>query len=270
MNGPRVRSVAPRAMAALVVAIVGAVLLSGSDQPVTASSYPRWQQLAAPPLSPRTHALGVRVGQRVIVLGGVRSGTVALRDGAAYDLRTGIWHRLGTPVPVTARDDVVAAAGVVVLRHALAGGSGSWWLLDPRRDTWSPIRHVPARLSAGPSAFGSEVYAMFGRRVVVYSVQLGRWTRLPADPLRPVLRGGRVTASSGGTIVRGYAGRSRAPVEDRWDGLAWHRTRSGVTDRAGVGPPLLPDGVPRHGVTRIRVGTRLVAVSGNRAWIHTP
>ena len=270
MKGPTVRSVASRALAALVVAIVGAVLLSGSDQPVTAHSYPRWQELAAPPISPRTHALGVRVGQRVLVLGGVRSGTVSLRDGASYDLRTGIWRRLGTPVPVTDRDDVVAAAGVVVLRHAGPARSGSWWLLDPRRNTWSPIRNLPARLSASPSAFGSEVYALSGRRVVVYSVQLGRWTRLPADPLRPVLRGGQVSASSDGTVVRGYAGRSRAAVTDRWDGLAWHRTRSRATEAAEVRPLLLPTGVPRHGATRIRVGTRLVVVSGNRAWIHTP
>jgi|1186.fasta_scaffold96410_2 hypothetical protein len=271
MTRPSAPRVTSRALATLLGAVVGVVLLSGSDQPVTAHPYPRWQALAAPPLSPRTDALGVRIGQRVLVLGGVRSGTHRLRDGAAYDLRTGIWHRLRTPVPVTDRDDVVVAAGVAVLRHVRTGQAASWWSCDPGgRGRWARLRHLPARLSAQPSAFGSEVYALSGRRVVVYSVLLGRWTRLPADPLRPVLRDGRVTASVAGTVVHGYAGRSRAAVADRWDGLAWHRTRDTASGAAGTAADLLPAGVPRRGATSIPVGTRLVVVSGNHAWIHTP
>jgi hypothetical protein len=250
-----------RMLATVLAAIIGAVLMSGSDQRVTARPYPHWQELPAPPLSAHVERLGLRIGHRVLVLGG--------HDGAVYDLRTGVWSHLRTAVPVADRDQVVAAGGVAVLRHLRTGRPAAWWSYDPGHGTWSRLGHLPPRLSA-PSAFGSEVYALSGRRVVVHSVALGRWTRLPADPLRPALRGGRVTASSAGTVVRGYAGPSRTAVADRWDGLAWHRTRSVASDGGAARPLSLPPGVPRRGATGIRVGSRLVVISGSRAWIHTP
>lgn len=257
-----------RVLVTLLGAVVGAVLMSGSDQPVTAHSYPRWQELAAPPLAPRADALGVRVGQRVLVLGGVGSDGVALRDGASYDLRTGTWRSLRTPVALTARDRATAAAGVAVVRHARAGHAAAWWRYDPRREEWSRMRAVPAHASA-PSAFRSEVYAVAGRHVEVYSVQLGRWTPLPADRLRPRLTQGRVRASLGGTVVSGYAGPARTPVADRWDGRSWRRLpRPATVSDDEFGP--LPDGVPARGATRIPLGARLLVVAGARAWIHTP
>src|SRR3954470_1320766 len=193
-----------RALVTMAAALLGAIFLSGSDQPVTAhSSYPHWQVLPAPPLAPRTHALGVPAGHRVLVLGGLRSGPDARHDGAAYDLTTGVWHRLRVPVAVTDRDCAVEAAGVVVLRHQRGGLPASWWRYDVRGDRWSRVRDVPRRLAA-PSAFGSEVYAMSGRRVVVYSIQLRRWTPLPRDPHRPVLIRPTVKASRSGTVVLGH------------------------------------------------------------------
>src|SRR5215510_10635182 len=93
-----------RALVVLAGALVGVVLLSGSDQPVTAQSYPHWQELTRPPITPRVHALGVHVGHRVLVLGGFRPGAGALRDGASYDVRTGSWRHLRLPVAVTDRD----------------------------------------------------------------------------------------------------------------------------------------------------------------------
>src|SRR5689334_20999307 len=150
-----------RALVVLAGAVVGAVRLSGSDQPVTAHSYPHWQELPAPPLTPRTHALGVHAGHRVLVLGGRRAGAPALRDGAAYDLRTGIWHRVRAPVAVTDRDTAVEAAGIVVLRHVRSGHPASWWRYDVRREVWSPLRDVPPG-TGEPSSFASEVYAVSG------------------------------------------------------------------------------------------------------------
>jgi hypothetical protein len=257
-----------RVVVTLVGAVVGAVLMSGSDQPVTAHSYPRWQELAAPPLAPRSAALGVRVGQRVLVLGGVGSDGVALRDGASYDLPTGTWRRLLTPVAFTARDRAAAAAGVAVVRHATAGHAAAWWRYDVRRDAWSRMYGVPAQASA-PSAFRSEIYAVAGRHVEVYSVQLGRWTALPADRLRPRLTQRHVRASLGGTVVTGYAGPARALLADRWDGRSWHRVpRPAAASVEPFGP--LPDGVPARGATRVSLGARLLVVVGARAWIHTP
>jgi hypothetical protein len=253
----------PAALSAAVCgaigAVIGVVLLSGSGQPVRAQSYPHWQQLPPPPLSPGVDPVGVRIGHRVAVLGA--------REGALYDLQTGVWHPLRTPVPVTVRDDVVAAAGTAVLRHVRPSGTPSWWTFEPGSSGWTRLRGVPAQLGE-PSAFGSEVYALSGRRVVVYSIQLGRWTRLPADPLRPVLHGRTVTASSAGTVVRGHAGPSRDAVSDRWDGLRWSRATS--AGGRGDHPSVLPEGLARRGATAVRVGTRMVVVSGGGAWIHTP
>jgi hypothetical protein len=255
------------ALTVLVGAITGTVLLSGSDQPVTAHTYPHWQQLAVPPLTARTEALGANVGPRVLVLGGVGGDWSRLRDGATYDLRTGRWHHLALPVPVTARDDAVAAAGTLVVRHLRPGRAACWWTFAPRTGTWERMRHLPRRLSA-PSSFRSEVYAVSGRRVVVYSVQLGRWTPLPTDPHRLFPRHPRVTAGPRGTVVAGRVG--AAVVVDRWDGLRWHRSWAGPAVLPSAPRPALPTGVRRTGATLVPVGGRLVVVGGGRAWIHTP
>ena len=119
---------------------------------------------------------------------------------------------------------------------------------------------VRTRLSA-PSAFGSEVYALAGRRVMVYSVQLDRWTPLPVDRLRPVLTHRRVRASRAGTVVTGYAVLPNRLVSDRWDGLRWRRTD------ATPAPAIT---AASNGATRVAVGGRVVVVRGAEAWIHTP
>lgn len=272
MVRPRLRRFARRLMAACAVlagAIGGAVMLSGSDQPVTAHPYPHWQTLPPPPLSPRTDALGVRVGPRVLVLGGVRRDGTRARDGASYDLRTGVWQRARLPVGLTSRDRAVAAGGVAVIRHPRLHGPASWWTFAPGAGVWARLRHLPAHLSA-PSAFGSEVYALSGRRVVVHSVRLGPWTRLPADTLRPTMRGRLVTASRAGTVVAGRAGRSRALVADRWNGVAWRRSPALPRDLPAGPPHLRPSAAPRHGSTGLWVGTRVFVVGGGRAWIFTP
>jgi hypothetical protein len=254
------RRLVSQTLATALAATIGVALLSGSDKPVEAQSYPHWQRLPAPPWLPGADRVGVRIGHRVLVLGD--------RDGGVYHIRTGAWHHLRTPVPAARRDRVVSAGGVAILQHVRLGRPASWWSYDARADTWSRLRHLPERLSA-PSASGSEVYALSGRRVVVHSVHLAGWTRFPVDRLRPVLHPRRVTATASGTVVRGYVGRSHLAVADRWDGLAWHRSRAATVHRV-VRPTLLPPGVPRHRATEVRVGTRLVVVSGSRAWIHTP
>jgi hypothetical protein len=241
------------ALVTLAGALVGAVLLSGSDQPVTAHPYPRWQELAAPPFSARTHALAVQAGHLVVVLGGRRADGSTLRDGAAYDLRTGRWRHLVAPVGLTSRDRAVAAAGTLVV-----AAPSSWWRYDVATTTWSRLHDVPQDARA-PSAFGSEVYALSGYRVVVYSVQLGRWTPLPADRLRPTLRARSVAASRRGTFVTGRAGTRR--VTDRWDGLRWRRVGAGP-------PPRVPS--PPDGSARLEVGGRTFVVRNGRAWIRLP
>jgi hypothetical protein len=249
-----------RTLATILAAVVGMVLLSGSDQPVTAQSYPRWQTLPSPPLTPRTHALGVPAPHRVLVLGGLSAGVPA-QDGAAYDLRTGIWRLLRVPIAVTDRDSAVVAAGVVVLQHVRAGGPASWWRYDVRRDAWARLRPPAPRLSV-PAAFGSEVYAVSGRRVFVYSVQLGRWTALHPDPFRPALTGATVTASRDGIVITGHpAGRPHRKLADRWEGLHWHRSLAHPTELVTA---------PPDGATRVRLAGRTLVVRDGRAWIRLP
>jgi hypothetical protein len=250
-----------RTLAVVLAAGVGAVLLSGSDQPVTARSYDHWQALPAPPLTARTHALGVAVSHRVLVLGGHHAARTTLRDGAAYDLRTGRWTRLRTPAAFSDRDVAVETAGTVVVRHERRGRSATWWRYDVRDREWARMRGVPPGLSI-PSAFASEVYAVSGRRVEVYSVQLGRWTALPADPRRPALVHATVAASRHGTVVTGHvAGHPRRWRADRWDGLRWHRSRVTTTRPVTAAP---------DGATRVRVGGRTLVVRDGRAWIRLP
>jgi hypothetical protein len=140
----------------------------------------------------------------------------------------------------------------VVVQHG-----PEWWRYDARRGVWSRMRGLPARLSA-PAAFRSEVYALSGRRVVVYSTQLGRWTRLPADRRRPELYPQAVAASRRGAVVTGYAGGGL--VADRWDGLRWHRTTASSPPAFAVHPA----------ATRLDVGGRAFVVRGDRAWIRLP
>jgi hypothetical protein len=261
------RRTTSRVLSVVLAAVLGTVLLSGSDDPVTAHPYPHWQELADPPLSPRVHSIGIKVGHRVLFLGGRRH-TVSLGDGAAYDLRTGLWHRLQVPVAVTDRDRLVAAAGIVVLRHRRSGRPAAWWRYDPRDDVWSRLSRLPARLSA-PSAFGSEVYALSRARVVVYSVQLDRWTALPRDPIRPALQDAGVSASRAGTVVRGHpAAHPARELADRWDGVRWQRTRAvppGRTSRS-----TLPASIRTPGATQVAIGGRILVLSRSRAWIHNP
>jgi hypothetical protein len=163
-------------------------------------------------------------------------------------------------VAVTDRDHAVVAAGIVVLRRVRSGSPAAWWRYDPR-DVWSRMRDLPPHLSA-PSAFGSELYALSGRRVVVYSIQVGRWTSLPADPIRPALVHRTVTASRSGTLLTGYAAaHPRRLLADRWDGLRWRRSRSTSTPPVAAAP---------DGATRVRVGGRTLVVRGDRAWIRLP
>jgi hypothetical protein len=236
--------------ATLAAAVLGAVLLSGTGQPVTAHGYPRWQQVARPPFSARTHSLAVQVGHRVDVLGGVGADRSRLRDGASYDVRTGRWSRLVAPVALTDGDRAVSAAGVLVV-----DAGRSWWRCDGL--VWSRLRDLPHGVRS-PSAFGSEVYALAGRRVVVFSPSLGRWTRLAADTLRPRLRPLSVRASRRGTEVTGTV-RGRQ-VSDRWDGLRWRRAPAQPTPSSKVS----------DGSVRLDVGGRLFVVRGDRAWIRLP
>jgi hypothetical protein len=111
-----------------------------------------WIRLPSPPLAPRTDALAVWTGSRVIVLGGhtdMRSSSEPVYgDGAAYDPATGDWTHIAAPAGAPAGQlDFVGAlqsghllyafapwTGVSANHHYVSGvdtfaydlGSGSW------------------------------------------------------------------------------------------------------------------------------------------------
>jgi hypothetical protein len=201
-----------------------------------------WRELPAAPLSPRADSLSVWTGTELVVLGGDRqpcppnadcaAASPLARDGAAYRPATDRWHPIAdAPVGVGPGDRLVAAGGSVILRHAFPDGRAAWFEYDPHGDSWSRLGSPGSGRDRDlPSAVGSEVYVLTGRRVSVLDVARGRWQELPADPLRPRLTQQRVTATDVGPVVTGYDstksndGRSPSVVlADVFDGTSWHR-----------------------------------------------
>jgi hypothetical protein len=244
-TGARMRSrrrlaVGVAALAVLAVALGGTLLGTGRVSVGPSHSSGDWRELPSPPLSPRANALAVWTGAEVVVIGGeehpcppgadcARSPD-ELSDGAAYDPETDAWRAIApAPVAVGPGDRLVAAGGVVILRHWREHGSG-WFGYDPRADAWSRITPPPTDVGDLPSALGSQVYAVAGRHVVVYDVHADAWTLLPADEIEPALSQRRVTATPVGPVVTGVDatrpndGTTPSLVlADRWDGSQWRR-----------------------------------------------
>ena len=239
----RRRLVVGAAAAVAVVLAVGGTLV-GTGRVSVGPSHGRgsWREVPAAPISPRANALSVWTGREVVVLGGEAQpcapnadycglGEADLRDGAAYDPRSNTWRDIPpAPVPVGPGDRLVVADGVVVLRHWLQHGS-RWFTYEPDHHRWSRIDRVPAGVGDLPSAYGSKVYALLGRRVAVYDVRSFRWSVLPPDLQGRSLRQRRVTATPFGPVVTGYDSAAAADgsvsttpvVADVFDGTAWDR-----------------------------------------------
>jgi hypothetical protein len=229
--------------AAVVVAVaVGGVLVGTGRVPVgPADETGHWRELPAPPLSPRANAAMVWTGHEVLVVGGEKhpcppnadcgATDRGLRDAAAYDPATNTWAPIApAPVPVGPGDRLLAAGGIVVLRHWQQGGSAWFTYEPPPLDRWTRIPDVPRAIGDLPSALGSRVFATAGRRVVVYDVERGDWSTLPADRRSPRLAARRVTATPYGPVVTGIDstqpndGRSPSVVlADVFDGKTWRR-----------------------------------------------
>jgi hypothetical protein len=217
-TGARMRTrrrlvVGAAAVAVVAVAIGSSLVGTGRISVGPSHTTGDWRELPAAPLSPRGDSLAVWTGHEVIVLGGQRTpcppnadcavAAEDLRDGAAYDPDAGSWRKIATaPVPVGSGDRLVQVGDQVVLRQWFQGGS-DWYVYDPRADRWSPMHGVPEHAGDLPSAVGSDLYVLAGRRVAHYSAVTGRWNLLPPDPLTPRLVGRRVTATSSGVVVTG-------------------------------------------------------------------
>ena len=226
------------ALALVAVAAAGTLVGTGRVSVGPSNGRGHWRELPAAPLSPRADAQSVWTAREVIVLGGEKhpcppnadcavAGPL-LRDGAAYDPETDAWRPIAdAPVPIGPDSRLVVADGDVVLRPTVGP---DWFAYDPEADRWSRIPDVPAHVGDLPSALGSDVYVLAGRRVAVYSVTENAWSTLPPDPLTPRLGQRRVTATTAGPVVTGID--STQPSDghepslayaDVWDDAGWHR-----------------------------------------------
>jgi len=264
------------AVAVVAVAAAGSLLGSGRISIGPSGGHGSWEELPTPPLSPRAHALAVWTGSGVIVIGGeadpcppgadCASAPQELRDGAAYDPRTDSWHAIpSAPVPVGPGDRLLAADGVVVLRHWQQHGS-RWFTYEPDHNRWSRIGNVPRGARDLPSAYGSKVYALVGRRVAVYDVRSFRWTLLPRDRRQPPMTNRRVTATPEGPVVTGRlvmngSELSSGVTADVYSGTSWRRlpdTHIDGNDWAWAGDRMVDfDSYQHQGMDRMLPGITL-------------
>lgn len=200
-----------------------------------------WRELPRPPLSPRAYAQAVWTGHEVVVLGGEEHpcspgadcavASEGRADGAAYDPATNAWTTIApAPVAVGPGDRLLAAGGLVVLRHWQQHGSVWFTYAPPPLNRWTRIPDVPPGIGDLPSALGSKVFATVGPRVVTYDVGRGEWNTLPADRIVPRLTQRRVTATPSGPVVTGYdrthldeRGTPSIVTADVFDGNTWRR-----------------------------------------------
>ena len=242
MHARRRVAVGLAAVAVVAVGVGSALLGSGRVSIGPSGGAGHWRELPAAPLSPRADALSVWTGSELVVVGGDTEPcppnascveVASLRkDGAAYVPSTGRWHPIAdAPIGVGPGDRLVAAGGKVVLRKRLTDGEARYFVYDPDGDSWTMIGTLGVEKGTGlPSALGSEMYVVSGRRVSVLDVSRGSWRELPIDPIRPSLTQRSVPATDVGPVVTGYDstqpndGRSPSVVlADVFDGKTWRR-----------------------------------------------
>jgi hypothetical protein len=190
--------------AALLVAGCGA----GASAQIDASG--SWQRLPDPPLSPREFAVGVWTGRRALIFGGSDAPPThpsssgpemrkpPLRDGAAFDPRTGSWRRIA-----------VAPSGIEPLSPVASAGD-SVYVAVPRNP-------------------GSRDTRM---DVLAYRTRTDSWDRLPSSPRRNfaiVAIGDRLVASGPGRGPRPLSVFLLGRGERRWKELPRPPVRGAVT-----------------------------------------
>ena len=198
--------VALSAAAVVAVALLATALVPSRPAPAATPARPvdalrGWTVLPAAPLSPRSLPVTVSVGTQALVIGGdagpvcppnadcVRpAGYEALRDGAAYDVATGRWHRLAdAPLPIYGGRPAVVA-GVV---HLLVGRDGTHLGYDVAADRWSRLPDPPGSEGHRPTALvaaGDRLIAYSGvtdRPDLLYDPAARTWSALPKSPLEP-------------------------------------------------------------------------------------
>jgi len=193
-----------RTQVAGAIVVVAALAACGSAQGGGVPAQDGWSVVPEGPLSARTNASVVWVGDRFVVVGGddgppcpptadcvVPSG--ALRaDGASFDPVAGAWARIAdAPTPVFASTTAVVGDTLYVLTDARRDGSPPTLLAyDVGEDRWTTLPTPPdgaGRLVAA----GDVVLSVPGSDELEtgadswFDAVTGTWHAIPDDPLGP-------------------------------------------------------------------------------------
>lgn len=235
----RRRLVAGAVGLAVALLATGAAVLAPdrSDRPEPATPRGTWERLPTPPLSPRMGSLTGWTGREVLVVAGrdgppcypapgcVGQAGRPLHDGAAFDPEAGTWRPIARSPAAVWPDAKHVMAGDNLVVGLPAGG---WLVYDASADSWRRVR-VPGGVSGPAAASGDTVLALDGTQIWAHDLATRDWSRIPADPLVPVLAAPLVFATRDGVAVSGVdrtstqVGDPVVQLVDVWDGSEWRR-----------------------------------------------
>ncbi len=187
---------------------------TGSDQTQPTESRMAWQQIPAPPFTPRSGAVAVWTGSEALFFGGDDGPTcppaadcaapTPRADGAAYDPAANSWREIAVaPEPI--RD---YSAHQIVGDTIYVWGTEDLLGYTPETDSWRtfPIPdEAPDITYAALAGVGSNLIAVRGERHAgdpaghILDPSTGDWSALPKDPLGPTF--GRTAVSIPGGVV---------------------------------------------------------------------
>jgi hypothetical protein len=194
-----------------------------------------WRNLPVAPLAARKSASGAWTGRDLVVAGGFREGLngtdIFFRDAAAYNPATGRWRKIA-PMPrreygATAVWDGREILFIGGVRQGLTGPPARGLAYNPATNRWRLLPSMAYPRSGSPRSLESGFAAVWtGHQLLIwggltakgippphgeaYTPATGKWTALPASPLRgradPVaVWTGRQMIVWGGSILDGAA-----------------------------------------------------------------
>ena len=189
-------------LCAVVLGLVGC----GEDVPIDLADRGGWVRLPDPPLSGRSEASIVGVGDEVIVFGGTDflcppgadcglGDSVAFADGAAFDRSSNQWRPIADlPVPTVRVDTAVLGDRVFALTRGLGPGRRELVAYDVSDDAWLRIGLPDETAAFGPSSVTAtdDAIVLYRRTYEngtapdwVFDPAEESWSELPDDPLGP-------------------------------------------------------------------------------------
>jgi hypothetical protein len=192
------------AVAVALIAALGVGLLAirpgdraGRIRTASPAVEPGWHPIAPSPLSPRSGALTLAMGDQVLVLGG-SDNAAGRSDGAVLDVPQDKWHPVATS-PLPNYDAIGAWTGrEAIVLSGNENGSVVAAAYDPANDSWRVLAPPPLPNAASATAHavwtGTEMLVIdssgggdshdFANHAAIYDPRADRWHAMsvPADP----------------------------------------------------------------------------------------